>query len=151
MTEDTKFGKLTKSQLDAFLGHAILARLSTAVPSKEDPNFFQPHTTPVWFAWDGKSLFISAFSSTRKVKEVRRNPYIAVLIDVDEALDGVRAVLMEGRSAWITDPQLVQEKSREIYTHYMGPEGVLAPDPQSWIIDPENSIIQLTPINIYTW
>lgn len=151
MTEEIKYGKLTKAQLDAFLENAILARLSTAVPSKEDARFFQPHTTPVWFVWDGESLYISAFTSTRKVKEVRRNPYIAVLIDVAEAIDGVSAVLMEGKSDWLTEPGLVQEMSRIIYTRYMGLEGVQAPAPQSWIIDPENSIIKLTPQNIYTW
>jgi general stress protein 26 len=151
MTEEIMYGKLTKAQLDAFLDNAILARLSTAVPSKEDPRFFQPHTTPVWFLWNGESLFISAFSSTRKVKEVRRNPYIAVLIDSAESLEGVTAILMEGKSDWITDAQVVQEMSREIYTRYMGPEGVLATAPQSWIVDPENSIIRLTPTKVFTW
>ncbi len=151
MTEEIKYGRLTKSQLDAFLAHPILARLSTAVLTKEDPRFFQPHTTPVWFLWDGQSVHISAFTSTRKVKEVRRNPYIAVLIYVPEAIDGVSAVLMEGKSEWIDDREFVKEMSREIYTHYMGPEGVLTPDPQSWIVDPENSIIKLTPQRIYTW
>ena len=151
MTDEIKYGKLTKAKLDAFLDNAILARLSTAVPSKEDPHFFQPHTTPVWFLWDGESLYISAFTSTRKIKEVRRNPYIAVLIDVADPIDGVTAVLMEGKSEWVTEPQVVQEMSRLIYTHYMGAEGVLAEAPQSWIIDPENSIIKLVPNKIFTW
>ncbi len=151
MTQEKQYGKLTQTQLNAFLDHPILARLSTAVRSKEDGKYFQPHTTPVWFLWDGASLYISAFTSTRKVKEVRRNPYIAVLIDVADAIDGVTAVLMEGKSEWITEPPFVQEMSRRIYTRYMGEEGVLAPSPQSWIIDPENSIIKLTPQNVYTW
>lgn len=150
MTENIMYGKLTKTQLDAFLENAILARLSTAVRSKEDPAQFQPHVTPVWFYWDGESLYISAFTSTRKVKEVRRNPFIAVLIDLMEPIDGVTAVLMEGRCDWITGTELVQEMSRVIYTRYMG-EGVNAEAPQSWIVDPENSIIKLTPAKIYTW
>jgi general stress protein 26 len=151
MTDEIRYGKLTKDQLDAFLDNVILARLSTAVRSKENPEFFQPHVTPVWFLWDGESLYISAFTSTRKVKEVRRNPYIAVLIDVAQAIDGVSAVLMEGKSDWISEPAFVQEMSRAIYTRYMGEEGVLAPDPQSWIVDPENSIIRLNAQHIYTW
>jgi nitroimidazol reductase NimA-like FMN-containing flavoprotein (pyridoxamine 5'-phosphate oxidase superfamily) len=151
MIDAIKYGKFTKAQLDAFLDHAILARLATAVRSKENPEFFQPHNTPVWFLWDGQSLYISAFTSTRKVKEVRRNPYIAVLIDASEAIDGVSAVLAEGKAEWIREPQLVQEMSRAIYTRYMGSEGVLAEAPQSWIVDAENSIIKLTPTHIYTW
>jgi general stress protein 26 len=151
MTEEIKYGKLTKAQLDAFLDQAILARLATAVPSKENPALFQPHNTPVWFLWDGESLYISAFTSTRKVKEVRRNPYVAVLIDLPDAIDGVSAVLAEGKSEWITEPAFVQEMSRLIYTRYMGPEGVQAEAPQSWIVDPENSIIKLSPQHVYTW
>jgi nitroimidazol reductase NimA-like FMN-containing flavoprotein (pyridoxamine 5'-phosphate oxidase superfamily) len=151
MTEEIRYGKLTKTQLDDFLNHPTLARLATAVPSREDPSLFQPHNTPVWFRWDGTSLYISAFTSTRKVKEVRRNPYIAVLVDVEKAVSGVSAVLMEGKCEWIQEPRLVQELSRQIYTRYMGEDGVQAPEPQSWLVDPENSIIRLKPARIYTW
>ncbi|HEY3343427.1 MAG TPA: pyridoxamine 5'-phosphate oxidase family protein [Anaerolineaceae bacterium] len=151
MTDEIRYGKLTQDQLDTFLSRPILARLATAVPSKEDPRLFQPHNTPVWFLWDGISLCISAFTSTRKVKEVRQNAYIAVLVDVEKAIDGVRAVLMEGQCEWILEPGIVQEMSRRIYTLYLGEDGVQAEDPQSWIVDPENSIIKLTPSRIYTW
>ena len=151
MTEEIRYGKLTQTQLMAFLEHAFLARLATAVRSKEDPAFFQPHNTPVWFVWEDENLYISAFTSTRKVKEVRRNPYIAILIDTAEAVDGVSAVLVEGKSEWIDETGFVQEMSRKIYTKYMGADGVLAEAPQSWIIDPENSIIKLPPQQVYTW
>lgn len=151
MTQTIDTGKLTKTQVDAFLEKPHLARLSTAVRSKEDSSQFQPHTTAVWYYWDGSSFFISAFQSTRKVKEVRQNPFIAILIDVTDAVDGVTAVLAEGKSELILDPQTVQEMSRVIYTRYMGEEGVKAEAPQSWIVDPENSIIKLTPKKLFTW
>lgn len=151
MAETTLTGKLTKTDIDSFLANKWMARLATAVPSKENPAFFQPHNVPVWFHWDGESLYISAFQSTRKVKEVKRNPYIAVIIDLPEAVDGAQAVLMEGKSELILASDLVQEMSRIIYTKYMGPEGVKDPAPQSWIIDPENTIIKLTPARIFTW
>ena len=151
MTESNIIGKLSKAQVDAFLEHVLLARLATAVPSKEDPSLFQPHNVPVWFYWDGTSLYISAFTSTRKVKEFRCNPFISVLVDVNDAIDGTQAVLMEGKAEHITTPEIVQEMSRIIYTRYMGEEGVKDAAPQSWIVDPENSIIKLTPKKIYTW
>lgn len=144
-------GKFTKAQVDAFLEKPLLARLATSVPQKEEPGKSQPHATPVWFYWDGTSLFISAFQSTRKSKEVKRNPYIAVLIDVAEAIDGMTAVLFEGKSELLLDSPSVQEYSRIIYTRYMGEEGVKAAEPQSWIIDPENSIIKITPKKLFTW
>src|SRR5690349_10616941 len=118
MTEDIRYGKLTKAQLDDFLSRPTLARLATSAPSKEDPSLRQPHITPVWFRWDGTSVYISAFTSTRKVKEARRNPFIAVLVDVEPVIDGVSVVLMEGRCEWIQEPEFVQEMSRRIYTAY---------------------------------
>lgn len=151
MTDMTITGKLTGAQINAFLQNVLLARLATAVPSKDDPNQFQPHNVPVWYYWDGQNLFISAFQSTRKLKEVRRNPYISVLIDVMDAIDGASAVLLEGKSELILEPEFVQEMSRIIYTRYMGEEGVKAEAPQSWIVDPENAVIRLTPARIYTW
>ena len=150
MTEEITYGKLTRTQLDAFLCQPILARLATAVPVKDNPNLFQPHNVPVWFAWDDDVLYISAFQSTRKVREVRRNPYIAVLIDVMESVDGVTGVLMEGKSEWIDDPAVVQQWSRAVYARYY-PNGVLDTAAESWVIDPENSIIKLMPSKIFTW
>ena len=142
---------LTQDQIDAFLARPLMARLATAVPSREDPTCAQPHNVPVWFYWDGASLYISAFDSTRKVKEVRRNPYVAVLIDLEQAVDGAQAVLLEGRCELIKDPGVVRETSRIIYTRYMGEEGVQADAPQSWMVDPENSILRLTPQRVYSW
>lgn len=151
MADQILKGKLTKPEIDDFLTLPSMARLATAVPSKADPNFFQPHNVPVWFHWDGESLYISAFQSTRKLKEVQQNPYIAVIVDLQEAVEGAQAVLMEGKAEVVLTPQTVQEMSRLIYTKYMGPEGVKATAPQSWIVDPENAIIKLTPARIYTW
>ena len=59
---------------------------------------------------------------------------------------------MEGEAELVTAPQdLLDEKTTWVYTRYLGPEGVLADDPQSWIKDPENLLIKLTPTFIKTW
>ena len=137
---------LNKPWVKEYLSRPLLARLGTANPLTN-----QPHVTPVWYEWDGESIWISAFSSTRKVKEARKNPKIAVLIDTAEENGPTRGVLMEGPAELITDPTLVPALATRIYTRYLGPEGVLAKDPQSWIVDPENTIIKLKPERIYTW
>ena len=151
MTQEQMIGKFTKAQIDTFLSKPILARLATAVPSKQDPTNVQPHNVPVWYIWDGEAVWISAFQSTRKAKEAKRNPFIAVLVDVAQAVQGLSAVLLEGRCEVILEPEIVQDMSRRIYTHYMGEEGVKEVAPQSWIIDPENALIKLVPQKIFTW
>jgi hypothetical protein len=123
-----------------------IAKLGTANPKNN-----QPHVTPVWFEWDEESLWISAFISTRKAREVSQNPRISVLIDDHTPGKPARAVLMEGLAELIVDPKLVQARALHLYTKYLGEEGVKDPGPASWVVDPENRIIKLTPQKIFAW
>ena len=135
-----------KDWIEVLLGEPVLARLSTA-----NANTLQPHVVPVWFLWDGVSLWISAFSSTRKVRDLMTNPRCAILIEPKES-DKLQAVLFEGKADLIDQPRpLVCDISIRIYTRYMGREGAQAPEPQSWAVDPENRLIRLTPEHVYIW
>jgi hypothetical protein len=63
-----------------------------------------------------------------------------------------KAVILEGEAELVTAPfELLKAKTTWVYTRYLGPEGVLAKDPQSWIADPENLLIKLTPAKIMSW
>ena len=129
-----------ETQAQELLQQPLLARLATV-----SPQTLQPHVVPVWFWWDGASLWISAFSSTRKVKDLRQNPKCAVLIEPIQSQATLQAVLFEGTAELITEPrEQVAAVALQIYTRYMGAEGVLAPEPQSWLTDPENTLIKLT-------
>ncbi len=133
-------------EMDAFLDKPLLARMATV-----DPHTLQPHVVPVWYGWDGESLWISAFRSTRKVRELVKNPLISVVIDVDQG-EGIRAVLMEGEAELFTEPrERMEELTAWIYERYLGPEGVKAADPQSWIKDPEALLIKLKPTRVKSW
>ncbi len=144
--DDKSSQALAKPWVKTLLSEQVLARMATC-----NPKTLQPHVVPVWFEWDGQCLWISAFSSTRKIKDLKKNPMISVLIDTDRPGEPAHAVLLEGKAELITDPAVVQERSRSIYTLYMGAEGVLDPAPQSWIVDPENTIIKLSPSQAYAW
>ncbi len=138
--------KLNQPWVKEFLSKPHLARLGTA-----NPKTAQPHVTPVWYAWDGECVTISAFISTRKAKEVARNKRISVLIDVAIKDGPTQAVLFEGEAELLDDPAQVAPLAKRIYTKYVGEEGILAPDVSSWIVDPENRIIKLAPQNVYIW
>ena len=136
-----------KAKMDAFLAAPRLARFASA-----SPETLQPHVVPVWYEWDGEVMWISSYESTRKIGELRGNPKCAVVIDVAESVDGVSAVVFEGEAELITAPRdFVRDMALRIYTRYMGPEGVLAPDPQEWANSPENLIIKVTPKFVKVW
>jgi nitroimidazol reductase NimA-like FMN-containing flavoprotein (pyridoxamine 5'-phosphate oxidase superfamily) len=141
----------TKRRIDEILSRPVLARLATA-----SPRTLQPHVVPVWFYWDGECLWISGFNSTRKFKELKLNPRCAVVVDgggpPPQEQPPSWGVLLEGSAELITSPaELVAEQSIRIYTRYLGPEGVLDPEPQSWIYDAENTLIRLAPEKIFVW
>ena len=136
-----------KAQIEETLNEVVLARLATA-----NIKTGQPHVVPVWFLWDGESIYISSFASTRKIKDLQENPKCSILIEPIAGEGKLQAVLLEGMSELISEPrQLVEEISLRIYTRYLGAEGILADEPQSWSRDPENRIIKLKPNRIISW
>jgi nitroimidazol reductase NimA-like FMN-containing flavoprotein (pyridoxamine 5'-phosphate oxidase superfamily) len=147
MRPETETGKMTPEMLDRFLAGPHLARLATA-----DPVTRQPHVVPVWYVWHEGSLWISSFASTRKVKELEENPLCSIVIDTASTGYTNEAAILEGRADLVRLPRdLVHRLSTLIYTRYLGEDGVQDPDPQSWIHDPENLLIRLTPTTVRTW
>lgn len=141
MTEEAASAHKTQPMLEVLLTEPILARIATT-----DPKTLQPHVVPVWFYWDGQSVWISSFSSTRKNKEITKNPKISILIDTVDSAGEIRWALFEGTAELIKEPEdFMVEMTTRIYTRYLGEDGVKAKDPQSWMHDPENTLIKLTP------
>ncbi|HPS42172.1 MAG TPA: pyridoxamine 5'-phosphate oxidase family protein [Anaerolineaceae bacterium] len=128
------------------MARPYIARLATA-----DRNG-HPHVVPVWFGWDGESIWISSFAITRKVNELMQNPWVSIAVDVGHETGQTRAVILEGRAVLVSEPrELVRQQSTWIYTRYLGEAGVLEKEPQSWIADPENLLIKLTPERAFAW
>jgi PPOX class probable F420-dependent enzyme len=137
---------LRTPSVSEFLDEAHLARLATCNSSTQ-----QPHVVPVWYEWDGEYIWISSFRSTRKVREIAQNPRVSLVIDTPGAEGQAPGVVFEGTAELITDPEQGVERGTRIYTRYLGPQGVLAPEPQSWLHDPEHLLIRLNPQRAYVW
>lgn len=136
-----------KDLIESVLAEAVLARLATT-----NPKTMQPHVVPVWFMWDGEYVWVSSFVRTRKIRELKINPRGAVLIESKQEGGKLQAVLMEGTVELVAHPrQLVSEIASRIYVRYLGPEGIKDPEPQSWLNDPQNLLIKLSPKRIISW
>ncbi|GAP12440.1 predicted flavin-nucleotide-binding protein [Longilinea arvoryzae] len=130
-----------KAQIDAVLAQAVTAKLATA-----NPKTTQPHVVPVWFWWDGERIWISAFSSTRKVKELRLNQRCSILVEPLPGTSPLQGVLLEGVAELISaDRERVAQFSERIYARYLTAEELQAEAPQSWMVDPENTLVSLNP------
>ena len=129
MAESSKSDR--KALIEAVLAEAVLARLATT-----NPKTMQPHVVPVWFLWDGEFIWISSFVSTRKIRELKHNPRGAVLIESKQEGGKLTAVLLEGTVELVAEPRpMVGEIASRIYVRYLGPVGVMDPEPQSWLND----------------
>lgn len=147
MSDEIESGTMPPEMLAEFLDQPLLARLATVSSGSG-----QPHVVPVWYLWDGESIWISSFRSTRKIRDLQKNPRCSIVIDTARSGQENQAVIFEGQAELVCEPaDFLQDLTRRIYTRYLGPEGVLAPDPQSWIKDPENLLIRLKPGFMKSW
>jgi len=136
---------LRRDEIDALLAFPMLARLATARDNK-------PHVVPVWFDWDGESLWIANDKSHRKIAELRVNPHVAV--SIDQTCGGLRfwAVLMEGQAELIEEPEdFVREVTERIYVKYMGKGAMGLPTLQRMLPEGELILVKFTPTKIITW
>jgi PPOX class probable F420-dependent enzyme len=56
----------------------------------------RPHHVPVWFCWHDPEILIFSMPATQKVRNLRRNPQVALTLD--SAAGGQDIVLTEGRA-----------------------------------------------------
>lgn len=139
--------EITRSPwVQAFLQAPHMARLATC-----NPVTLQPHVVPVWYEWDGESIWVSSFRSTRKVRELLANPLASLVIDIDERGSAAVGVIFEGPVEIITDPQTGIARGTRIYERYLGVDGAQAEEPQSWLHDAEHLLLRLVPIRAYAW
>lgn len=137
-------GPMTAELLAAFLAEPILARIATIQGDR-------PHVVPMWFDWDGESIWMETGYGFRKHKNLLENPNCAVTIDVTEGGLRFKGAIMEGVAEIITDTEpFIRETVERIYCKYLGDAGILEPTPQEMIANP-HAIIRLRPSRILTW
>jgi len=130
---------MTKEQMDEFLQGPHLARIATV---KQDGS---PHVVPVWYDWDGQTLYVVARKYSAWVDHVRREPRVAVVID--DQSPTLPKVVIEGEahiegSDWL-------EIGKRMVVRYFGPE--LGPKYLQGTIDQPRWVVKIIPQRITTW
>jgi PPOX class probable F420-dependent enzyme len=124
--------QMTPQAIEAFLNRPLIARLATV---RADHS---PQLTPMWYLWEGGALYMSTRASSAKVKHIRSNPRVAVVVDIMEAPRKNIIVTIEGRAEVLTEK--VAEWTAKIRRRYMPASADLHPQ------DPEPRVIlKITP------
>ena len=104
--------KLNQHEIDRFLAQPRIAHLVTLRPAGT------PHVAPVWFLWDRGRAFVMADANAVKVRNIKRNPAVALSIATSER--PLSYVVLEGKAEVTSDDMpLVVERMCVLYD---GPE-----------------------------
>lgn len=103
---------LTQEELSTFLSQPLIAKLST---HNEDGSI---HTVPIWFKYDSGSIIMGTQEITRKVRNIRSNPNVTVMID--NTTPALQAVIFYGKASLEYDDVL--DKRISIFERYIPPE-----------------------------
>lgn len=113
---------MSAEEIDGFLGQKLVARLTSIRPDG------YPHTTPLWFVWDGEALWFELGAGERPrqhIRNLRQNPKLCVVIDRDVRPEqgGVfdaQGVLIRGIVELSTDEALQEDVTRKVLRKYFG-------------------------------
>ncbi|MFF3486701.1 pyridoxamine 5'-phosphate oxidase family protein [Streptomyces sp. NPDC002701] len=81
---------MTPEELDEFLTTQRTCRVATVSADGA------PHVSTLWFAWDGKSLWLYSITRSKRWADLRRDPRVAVVVDTGEEYGELRGVELSG-------------------------------------------------------
>ena len=135
---------MTAAEVDEFLSVERTCRVATVGQDG------RPHVAPLWFVWDGESLWLSSLVRSQRWTDLLRDPRVAVVIDAGGPYTELRGVEVSGSVVPVgevprtgaPDPALarVEQLFAEKYTG-----GVAVPP------DGRHAWLRLTPEKLVSW
>ena len=133
---------MTPDELDAFLGAERTCRVATTGRDG------QPHVAPLWFVWDGASLWLHSLTRSQRWTDLERDPRVAVVVDAGTEYWELRGVELTGRAEVVGDvprgadpvPELV-EPERLFARKYAGTDAFTSDGRHGWLrVRPEKTV-----------
>jgi nitroimidazol reductase NimA-like FMN-containing flavoprotein (pyridoxamine 5'-phosphate oxidase superfamily) len=81
---------MTWEERDAFLREQRTLRVATASPDG------RPHISPLYFAWDGESMWMYSLVRSQRWADLQRNPRCSVVVDAGNEYSELRGVELYG-------------------------------------------------------
>ncbi|MGW0845726.1 pyridoxamine 5'-phosphate oxidase family protein [Streptomyces sp. NPDC002787] len=96
------------AELDEFLGAQRTCRVATVSSDGA------PHVSPLWFVWDGTSLWLYSITRSRRWAALRRDPRVAVVVDEGEEYGELRGVELSGAVEFVGEVPRTGEPNPEL-------------------------------------
>jgi hypothetical protein len=135
---------MTRAELDAFLTEQRTCRVATVSADG------RAHVSPLWFAWDGTSLWLYSLVRSRRWADLRRDPRISVVVDAGEEYGELRGVELLGTAVPVGETPRTGEPCLELE----GPERLFAT--KNFALDAmphdgRHAWVRMTPDTIASW
>lgn len=132
------------AELDRHLESERTCRVATVSPDG------RPHNTPLWFAWDGRALWLTSIVKSQRWIDLERDPRVIVIVDGGRGymeLWGVEQIGSEERVGEIPrtgEPNPDLEPAERLFAQkYLNGDGMMHDTWHSWL--------RLIPEKIVSW
>jgi PPOX class probable F420-dependent enzyme len=77
----------------------------------------RPHAAPVWFTWDGRTLYFATDEHAQKARNVEHMPWVVI-----HAGDGDDVIILEGRAEVVTESDELRKIDAARAEKYVDPK-----------------------------
>ena len=110
-----------------------------------------PHLVPMWFFVSDKKIILVSYTKSQKIRNLRRNPKIAILFEDGEEYESLRGVSINADASLVDDADEVQSMEKKLITRNQA--GQQAADVEEIIRKSRSkkTAIVITPARIISW
>jgi hypothetical protein len=107
-----------------------------------------PHNSPLWFAWDGASMWLNSIVKSQRWIDLARNPRVSIVVDAGTEFGELRGVELLGsvtpvgeapRTAVAHEALLIPERLYSL--KYTGRESFVPDGRHGWLRMDPNKIV----------
>ena len=102
----------------------------------------RPDATPVWFWWDGASIWFTTKASSRKARNLERQPAIVV-----HNGDGADPIIVKGKAELVTDDEELRRVDTAYREKYVDPHS----GAQATIFVEGDVVFRVSPRLVMAW
>ncbi len=81
---------MSPEEIDSFLAEQRTCRVASVGADG------RPHNSPLWFAWDGSSLWLNSIVKSQRWTDLQRDPRVSVVVDTGHDFGELRGVELLG-------------------------------------------------------
>ncbi len=139
---------MTPAEVDEFLGGERTCRVATCGADG------RPHVAPLWFVWDGTSLWLNSLVRSQRWTDLARDPRVAVVVDAGVGFAELRGVELTGSVEPVGEIPRQAEPHRELAAELAEPELLFArkyTGGDTFHADGRHGWLRLTPEKLTSW